>query len=112
LRENVIREITFISGLLVLILITIHFYVLSSGNFDANISYDKVVLSLRSSLYSTSLILLLIFALVHSWLGVRRALIDSGRSKLATIIILSMVSVFFLVILIIGIFTIITITIW
>lgn len=66
-----------------------------------------VINELRNTAYSTVLVMLLLATLIHSGLGVRRALTDSGMSKRSIGIIIGIVTVIFLGIFALGILTVI-----
>ena len=109
MRESTLRLLFHISALALVILVLIHQVNVIVGNYDVNISYSHVIALLREPAYSISLILLLGFALLHSGLGVRRALIDSGMSNLAIRVILVIIGGVFVFIFILGLSTILTI---
>lgn len=106
MKESTLRELTYLSGLIILILVIIHLTKLSLGNFSENVSFSGVVSSLENTAYSVSLILLLLFTLVHSSLGIRRVLMDSGKPSSTVRSVLGVIGVVFLVVLALGILTV------
>ncbi len=106
MKESTIRLIVYGSGLGILVLVIIHLLVLSMGGLARNVEYDSVAKQLRFSGYSLSLILLLLFTLVHSAIGIRRFFIDVGVKGITLKTILIVISILFILIFIIGIITI------
>ncbi|EHP71289.1 Succinate dehydrogenase/Fumarate reductase transmembrane subunit [Metallosphaera yellowstonensis MK1] len=106
MRESTLRELTYLSGLAILLLVIIHLVKLSVGGFTVNTSFSQVALSLKDPAYSVTLILLLAFILTHSSLGIRRTLLDSGKSNLTVKAALGILGVVFLIILVLGILTV------
>ncbi|MCH1772168.1 MULTISPECIES: succinate dehydrogenase [Metallosphaera] len=106
MRESTIRMLTYGTGILVLALVTVHLLILSPGGLSRNVSYGVVVRELENVGYSTALVLLLFFTLVHSGLGLRRALIDSGNGGRVKAI-MGVIVVIFTIVLALGILTVI-----
>ncbi|AEE93138.1 succinate dehydrogenase subunit [Acidianus hospitalis W1] len=84
MRESKLRFWgVYITGIVTLILLSIHFFMLFANNlnFDNRISTPVVDEYLSNSAYYSLLGLLLVVAFIHGLLGVRRSLYDFGIKK-------------------------------
>jgi succinate dehydrogenase hydrophobic anchor subunit len=84
MRESKVRFWgVYITGIVTLILLSIHFFMLFANNlnFDNRISTPVVDEYLSNSAYYSLLGLLLVVAFIHGLLGVRRSLYDFGIKK-------------------------------
>ncbi|MUM65002.1 hypothetical protein D1867_07055 [Acidianus infernus] len=84
MRESKLRFWgVYITGIVTLILLSIHFFMLFANNlnFDNRISTPVVDEYLSNRVYYSLLGLLLVVAFIHGLLGVRRSLYDFGLKK-------------------------------
>jgi succinate dehydrogenase hydrophobic anchor subunit len=107
MRESKLRILVFASGIIALVLIPLHLIMVTKGE-GLDISYSAVTNRLNNIAYSISLMLLLFFTLLHSWLGLRRTLLDTSIKPRNIKIILGIISIVFIIIVYLGIDTIVT----
>lgn len=88
MRESKIRLITHLTGILALVILIVHGYFVIFGNFQRNISFNNVETLIHDNLYFALLGSLLIFALIHAGLGVRKSLNSTNVSKNTYLVII------------------------
>jgi succinate dehydrogenase hydrophobic anchor subunit len=83
MRESTLRWWVFATGLATLALLTVHLVLVFSGpgSYSAHLSYGSVQSLLSNVGYVVVLGALLVAALTHAFLGLRRALLDANVGR-------------------------------
>ena len=78
MKESTLRWVGFVTGIAAFALLAVHliWVMVPPGNFGANLSYGAVTGSFDNDGYVLVLGALLVVALAHAFLGVRRTLLD------------------------------------